>query len=45
MEPARRLGPEAEGKAWLNAAARVYAQRVGITLSTSGSGSGAGGSS
>jgi fatty acid synthase subunit alpha, fungi type len=45
MEPVKRLGSEAEGKAWLDAAAQVYAQRVGITLSTGGSGSGSGGSS
>jgi 3-oxoacyl-ACP reductase-like protein len=30
MEPAKRLGSEAEGKAWLDAAAWAYAQRVGI---------------
>jgi fatty acid synthase subunit alpha, fungi type len=34
MEPAKRLGSEAKSKAWLDAAASVYAQRVGITLST-----------
>jgi fatty acid synthase subunit alpha, fungi type len=45
MEPVKPLGSEAEGKAWLDAAAQVHAQRVGITLSTGGSGSGAGGSS
>lgn len=45
MEPAKRLGSEAEGKAWLDAAAQVYAQRVGITLSTGSSAGGAGGSS
>ena len=43
MEPAKRLGSEAEGKAWLNTAAQVYAQCVGISLST-GSGGSAGGS-
>src|SRR6267142_610722 len=44
MEPAKRLGSEAEGKAWLDAAAQVYAQRVGISLSAGG-GSGSGGGS
>ena len=44
MEPSKRLGSEAEGKAWLDAAAQVYAQRVGITLTTGGGG-GSGGSS
>jgi fatty acid synthase subunit alpha, fungi type len=40
IEPAKRLGSKAEGKAWLYAAAaQVYAQRVGISLS-SGAGSG-----
>ena len=38
MEPTKRLGSEAEGKAWLDAAAQVYAQHVGISLSTGGSG-------
>jgi 3-oxoacyl-ACP reductase-like protein len=41
MEPTKRLGSEAEGKAWLDAAAQVYAHRVG---STSGGGDSAGGS-
>ena len=45
MEPAKRLGSEVEGKAWLDAAAQVYAQRVGISLSTGGGGGSAGGSS
>ena len=44
MEPTKRLGSEAEGKAWLDAAAQVYAQRVGISLSAGGGGF-AGGSS
>ena len=43
MEPAKRLGSEAEGKAWLDTAAQVYAQRVGI--SPTGGGGSAGGSS
>ena len=45
MEPAKRLGSESEGKAWLDAAAQVYAQRVGISLSTGAAGGAAGGSS
>jgi 3-oxoacyl-ACP reductase-like protein len=45
MEPAKCLGSEAEGKAWLDAAAQAYAQRVSITLSTGGSGGFAGSSS
>ena len=45
MEPAKRLGSEAEGKVWLDAAAQAYAQCVGISLSSGGSGSSAGGSS
>ena len=46
MEPVKRLGSETEGKAWLDTAAQVYAQRVGISLSTGGGGgSSAGGSS
>ena len=44
MEPTKCLGSEAEGKAWLDAAAQVYAQRVGISLSAGGGGF-AGGSS
>jgi hypothetical protein len=40
MEPTKRLGSEAEGKAWLDAAAQVYAHHVG---STSGGGDSAGG--
>jgi len=45
MEPTKRLGSEAEGKAWLDAAAQVYAQRVGISLSTGGGSGSSGGSS
>jgi len=44
MEPAKRLGSEVEGKAWLDTAAQVYAERVGISLSTGGGGGSAGGS-
>ena len=43
MEPAKGLGSKAKGKARLDTAVQVYAQRVGISLSTGGSGS-AGGS-
>jgi fatty acid synthase subunit alpha len=32
MEPAKRVGSEAEGKAWLDSVAEAYAQRVGISL-------------
>ena len=42
MEPAKRLGSEAEGKTWVDGVAAAYAQRAGITLS-SGSAGGAGG--
>ena len=45
MEPTKRLGSDTEGKAWLDAAAQVYAQRVGVTLSTGAAGGAAGGSS
>jgi malonyl CoA-acyl carrier protein transacylase len=45
MEPAKRLGSESEGKAWLDAAAQVYAQRMGISLSVAGAGGSTGGSS
>ena len=38
MELAKRLGSEAEGEAWLDTAAQVYARRVGISLSTGGRG-------
>jgi fatty acid synthase subunit alpha len=33
MEPAKRLGSEAEAKAWLGTVATAYAQRSGISLS------------
>lgn len=45
IEPAKRLGSEAEGKARLYAAAQVYAQRVGISLSSGGGSGGFAGSS
>lgn len=40
MGPARLLGSEAEDKIWLDPAAQVYAQRVGISLSSNGGGGG-----
>ncbi|KAF9648674.1 fatty acid synthase [Thelephora ganbajun] len=46
MEPPKRLGSEAEAKAWLDGVVALYAQRSGITLSSAssgGSGGGAGG--
>jgi len=45
MEAMKRLGLEAEGKAWLDAAAQVYTQRVGISLPTGSGGGSSGGSS
>jgi fatty acid synthase subunit alpha, fungi type len=42
MEPPKRLGAEAEAKAWLDSVVALYAQRTGISLS-SGVASGAGG--
>jgi fatty acid synthase subunit alpha, fungi type len=46
MEPAKRLGSEAEGQAWLDGVVAAYAQRAGISLSAgaaSGGGGGGGG--
>lgn len=43
MEPAARLGAEAEAKSWLDSVAQAYAKKAGITLSTGGSGGGAAG--
>jgi fatty acid synthase subunit alpha len=45
MEPAKRLGSEAEAKAWLDSVAAAYAQQAGITLSSGGSGGGGGAAS
>ena len=45
MESANRLGSEAEGKAWPDTAAQVYAQHVGISLSSGGGDGGFGCSS
>ena len=45
MEPAKRLGSEAEARAWLDTVVTMYAQRSGISLSAGGAaGGGAGGS-
>ncbi len=44
MEPAKRLGSEAEAKAWLDSVAQTYAGLAGISLSQAGAGGGGGGS-
>ncbi|CAE6423597.1 unnamed protein product [Rhizoctonia solani] len=41
MEPAKRLGSEAEAKSWLDSVAAEYAKQAGITLSSGGGGGGA----
>jgi fatty acid synthase subunit beta len=43
MEPAKRLGSEAEAKAWLDSIVSIHAQRSGISLSAGGSSSSGGG--
>ncbi|KAI0787467.1 fatty acid synthase [Fomes fomentarius] len=43
MEPPKRLGSEAEAKAWLDGAVAVYAQRAGISLASGAGGAAAGG--
>lgn len=43
VEPAKRLGSEAEAKAWLDGVVALYAQRSGITLSSASSSPGGGG--
>ncbi|KAL5526485.1 FAS2 [Sanghuangporus sanghuang] len=43
MEPAKRLGSEADAKAWLDSIVPVYASRSGISLSQGGSSAGSGG--
>ena len=43
MEPAKRLGSEAEVKAWLDGVVALYAQRSGIALSSASSGGSGGG--
>ena len=45
MEPAKRLGSEAEAKAWLDSVVAVYAQRSGISLSSGVTAGGASGGS
>ena len=45
MEPPKRLGAEAEAKAWLDSVVAAYAQRSGISLSSGAAGGVAGGSS
>jgi fatty acid synthase subunit beta len=42
MEPAKRLGSEAEAKAWLDTVVTAYAQRSGISLSVGGATGGEG---
>ncbi|CBQ73371.1 related to fatty acid synthase, beta and alpha chains [Sporisorium reilianum SRZ2] len=44
MEPAKRLGSEAEAKAWLDSVAQTYASLAGISLSQASAGGGGGGS-
>ncbi|SPO24499.1 related to fatty acid synthase, beta and alpha chains [Ustilago trichophora] len=44
MEPAKRLGSEAEAKAWLDSVAQTYAGLAGISLSQASAGGGGGGS-
>ncbi|KZS94178.1 fatty acid synthase [Sistotremastrum niveocremeum HHB9708] len=43
LEPAKRLGSEAEAKSWLDGVVAAYAQRSGISLSSGGSAAGGGG--
>ncbi|EIW57289.1 fatty acid synthase [Trametes versicolor FP-101664 SS1] len=43
MEPAKRLGSEAEAKAWLDGVVAIYAQRSGISLSSGAAAGAAGG--
>lgn len=45
MEPPKRLGSEAEAKAWIDSLVPIYAQRSGISLSQGGAGGASGGSS
>lgn len=42
MEPAARLGSEAEAKSWLDSVAQAYAKKAGVTLSSGSAGAGAG---
>lgn len=43
QEPAKRLGSDVEGKAWLDSAVTAYSAQAGIQLSQGGSGGGSGG--
>lgn len=43
MEPAKRMGSEAEAKAWLDSIVPIYASRSGVSLSQGGASGGAGG--
>ncbi|KAF7312560.1 Fatty acid synthase subunit alpha [Mycena indigotica] len=43
MEPAKRLGSEAEAKTWLDGIVAIYAQRAGISLSSGAAAGGGGG--
>ncbi|KAI5122922.1 hypothetical protein M0805_007600 [Coniferiporia weirii] len=45
MEPPKRLGSEAEAKAWLDSIVPIYASKAGVSLSQGGSAGGGGGSS
>lgn len=45
MEPPKRLGSEAEAKAWIDSLVPIYAQRSGISLSQGGAGGASGSSS
>ncbi|OBZ72636.1 Fatty acid synthase subunit alpha [Grifola frondosa] len=43
MEPAKRLGSEADARTWLDTVVALYAQRAGVSLSSGGTSGGAGG--
>ncbi|KAI0649410.1 fatty acid synthase [Trametes meyenii] len=43
MEPAKRLGSEAEARSWLDGVVSIYAQRSGISLSSGAAAGGAAG--
>lgn len=43
MEPAKRLGSEADAKAWLDSVAQAYASQAGISLNTAPAGGAGGG--
>ncbi|CAO3634037.1 unnamed protein product [Cunninghamella blakesleeana] len=42
MEPAARLGAEAEAKSWLDSVTQAYAKKAGVTITAGGSGGSAG---